>query len=70
MSRTKINFDEYFKKYAKMMLMVCRTHGYISKHPYGAQQDFTHCPYCGSVLLEPIFDSSEEKKIYKGEEDV
>ena len=52
------------------MLMVCRTHGYISKHPYGAQQDFTHCPYCGSVLLEPIFDSSEEKKIYKGEEDV
>jgi len=60
---SEIDFDKSFLKYRENMLLYCRTHGYISKHPYGAQEDFKYCPYCGSLLLSPETADEIKEKI-------
>jgi len=51
--------EESFRRYVKNMLLVCKNHGYINRHPYGAREDYKYCPYCGSILLEPSIESQQ-----------
>jgi len=55
--------EESFRRYVKNMLLVCKNHGYINRHPYGAREDYKYCPYCGSILLEPSIESQQLRTV-------